>query len=119
MMEPWIGVDLDGTLAITGQGSWRHTIGRPIQAMVERVKFWRGMGIEVRVMTARVCDDPTGSVKRNIERWCSEVLGEVLPVTNVKDYGMLCLYDDRCVQVESNTGIILGDDTYGPKLRAW
>ena len=30
--------------------------------------------------------------------------GVVLPVTNVKDWHMLELWDDRAVQVEPNTG---------------
>lgn len=31
-------------------------------------------------------------------------LGRVLIITNEKDYGMIELWDDRCVQVEINTG---------------
>lgn len=108
MFDEWYGFDLDGTLAIQGQGSWKYTIGRPIPIMVERVKMLRSLGKTVKIFTARVCSDPTGSVQRNIERWCLEVIGEVLPVTNQKDYGMVELYDDRAIQVEFNTGNLIG-----------
>jgi len=41
-MNPWIGVDLDGTLAV--YDGWRgpEHIGPPVPAMVERVKRWNG-----------------------------------------------------------------------------
>jgi len=44
-----------------------------------------------------------------IQDWCEEHLGKRLPVTNVKDFGMIQCYDDRAVQVEMNTGRIVGD----------
>jgi hypothetical protein len=43
-------------------------------------------------------------VVRPIEAWCVEHIGVVLPVTNVKDFGMIELWDDRAVQVVPNTG---------------
>ena len=105
MAEGWIGVDLDGTLAYS-DGSWRgpHYIGAPIMPMVRRVREWLVSGIEVRIMTARVCDgDPEGS-RPYIENWCRKYLGQKLPVTNEKDYDMIELWDDRAVQVIPNTG---------------
>jgi hypothetical protein len=39
-----------------------------------------------------------------IDAWCLEHLGRTLEVTAIKDYGMLQLWDDRCVQVIPNTG---------------
>jgi hypothetical protein len=47
-------------------------------------------------------------IRKAIEAWCLEHVGEVLPVTNVKDFGMVCLYDDRAIQVEINTGRLIG-----------
>lgn len=84
--------------------------------MVARVKKWLDEGKKVRIMTARVFSD--GSVTRDrevylatkyIHGWCLEHLGLVLPVTCVKDFGMITLYDDRAVQVELNTGRIVGE----------
>lgn len=111
----WIGVDLDCTLAIYDKWRGENHIGEPIPAMVERVKQWRAQGQEVRIFTARVaghgmCDITTGGTIdaiTPIQEWCQKHLGEVLPITNVKDFGMMELYDDRCVQVEANTGRLL------------
>lgn len=117
-MSGWIGVDLDGTLAhYTGWKGENH-IGAPIPLMVERVKAWRAAGREVKIFTARVAGDaqwigPMGipdpmtksEARKEIEAWSLEHLGEVLPVTCAKDYGMVELWDDRCVQVAINTGI--------------
>lgn len=135
MTEPqgWIGVDLDGTLAeYNGWVSEEH-IGRPIPAMVERVQAWLAEGLDVRIFTARVNDAlplkavapfdakqpatlwvrPDQQVRAIIETWCSVHIGQVLPVTNCKDYGMVRLYDDRCTQVEANTGRLIGSSTRG------
>lgn len=108
-MSGWIGVDLDGTLAEYGGWKGEAHIGAPIAPMVDRVKTWRAAGLDVRIFTARVCADggdqrDVATVRGYIERWCLEHLGEVLPVTNVKDYGMVELWDDRAVQVVCNTG---------------
>lgn len=107
----WIGVDLDGTLAHY-EGWAGGVIGAPIPAMVDRVKQWVRDGREVRVFTARVHGhlkprlDGRGleDVITPIEDWCKKHLGVVLPVTNVKDFAMVELWDDRAVQVIPNTG---------------
>lgn len=109
-MTGWIGVDLDGTLA--RYDTWRgpETIGPPIPEMVERVLALLYQGWEVRIFTARVSDDPNGTALGHIQRWCEKHLGVKLPVTCIKDYNMVLFYDDRAVQVEPNTGKILGVD---------
>jgi hypothetical protein len=115
----WIGVDLDGTLA--HYDSWRGVehVGEPIGPMVERVKRWLAAGLDVRIFTARVdggtvalsMGDKNGEAHRDVERvvqhiheWCDRHIGQRLPVTCKKDYGMIELWDDRAVQVEPNTG---------------
>jgi len=50
----WIGVDLDGTLAIYTELTPLLKIGEPIPPMVDRVKRWIAEGHEVRIMTARM-----------------------------------------------------------------
>lgn len=108
----WIGVDLDGTLAEYHGWEGPERIGKPIPEMVARVKRWLADGKEVRVFTARVGPQPTQeevSVARSaIERWCIDNLGQVLQVTATKDFEMGRLFDDRCIQVETNTGRIIG-----------
>lgn len=109
-MSGWIGVDLDGTLAHYSGWQGGDHIGEPIPAMVERVKAWVAEGRDVRVFTARAYRSPYTTkveydiVINEIHEWCETHIGRKLPVTNQKDYGMVELYDDRCVQVIMNTG---------------
>lgn len=52
--QGWIGVDLDGTLAVYDKWvGWWH-IGEPVPKMLERVKLWLSIGTRVKIMTARV-----------------------------------------------------------------
>ena len=101
MISGWIGVDLDGTLAHYGGWVGPDHIGEPIPAMVSRVRAWLSKGIEVRIFTARA------SVPEQIPpvaAWSLKHIGVALAVTNVKDFGMVELWDDRCVRVVANTG---------------
>ena len=102
----WIGVDLDGTLA--KYESWEkngETIGEPVPEMLFRVKNWVVNGKTVKIFTARASvSDQIPPIKE----WCKKHgLGD-LEVTNVKDFGMIELWDDRAVAVEMNTGRVLG-----------
>jgi hypothetical protein len=118
-MSGWIGVDFDGTLA-TYDG-WRgpEHLGEPIAPMVQRVRTWLAEGQDVRIVTARMAVRPgepdvngnaypAESIARQralIEAWCQQHLGRVLPITASKDFQLIELWDDRCVQVIPNTGI--------------
>lgn len=109
-MAGWIGVDLDGTLAHYDGWKGIEHVGVPVTAMVERVKAWLAEGREVRIFTARVsCAEPERSqVIDIIDNWCTRAGLPQLRVTNVKDFGMIELWDDRCVQVVPNTGERVG-----------
>ncbi len=120
----WIGVDLDGTLAEYDGWKGATHIGKPIAVMVQRVKDWIAEGYEVRIFTARVfcpkSDTPDGvrwkesvDARLAIQDWCRENLGMELMITCEKDYGMIELWDDRCVQVVANTGQPVGASTRG------
>lgn len=114
--DEWIAVDLDGTLAeYTGWQGLDH-IGPPIPAMVERIKRYAATGTSFRIFTARM-SDPDGPEKtrfiENMGAWCQQHLGFVLPVTNVKDFAMSELWDDRAVAVEANTGKFLSPSRRG------
>lgn len=103
----WIGVDLDGTLAVYHTGSGLGEIGAPIPAMLARVKKWVAEGQEVRIVTARADPDfPEQEVM--IREWCIAQGLPSLAVTVSKDFRMIALYDDRAVQVEANTGRLIG-----------
>lgn len=105
-MSGWIGVDLDGTLAL--YDGWRgiEHIGEPVRPMMERVRNWLGEGIEVRIFTARVAvpEPERTQVVSAIHAWLERQGLPALAVTNVKDFGMLELWDDRAVQIIPNTG---------------
>lgn len=111
MQKGWIGVDLDGTLAYyDGWRGIRH-IGEPIPMMLGRVKEWLAEGkYDVKIFTARVCQPQDGysvvEIKRIIQNWTKEYLDVRLPVTNEKDFAMVELWDDRCVRVIKNEGIV-------------
>jgi len=45
-----------------------------------------------------------------IEEWCLKHIGQVLPVTNRKDYFCKALYDDRAHRVEQDTGRLIGEE---------
>lgn len=105
-MRGWIGVDLDGTLAHYDGWKGIEHIGDPVPAMVERVRRWLDEGKSVKIFTARVCRD-RDEVVQHIHRWCAKHGLPPLEVTNVKDFGMIELWDDRCVAVEPNTGVRL------------
>src|SRR5690349_14560656 len=98
----WIGVDLDGTLAV--YDGWKDgQIGEPVPLMLARVKKWRSDGQAVKMFTARVCSNDPEQLQL-IRNWCLKHVGEALEVTATKDFAMIELWDDRCVQVIPNTG---------------
>lgn len=107
----WIGVDLDGTLAFYDGWGGVDDIGAPLAPMVDRVKGWLADGKTVKIFTARMhghgaplIGGGVADVKTPIEAWCKLHIGQVLEITNVKDFGMIELWDDRAVQVETNVG---------------
>ena len=106
----WIGCDLDGTLALYDGWKGAEHIGEPIPLMLERVKNWLAEGVTVKIVTARVSGPDMAVAFDAIEKWCNQHIGQVLPITNKKDFGMIVLYDDRCVQVERNTGVLIGKE---------
>lgn len=111
----WIGVDLDGTLAMYTSWQGVDHVGDPIPAMVDRVKRWLAEGYEVRIFTARVgnFDREAEIAGKAIRDWTEKHLGQRLAVTCQKDYGMIELWDDRAVQVIPNTGEPVGQSTRG------
>lgn len=93
----WIGVDFDGTLVHYDHFRGEGHVGEPVDPMVKKVRKWLAEGKDVRLFTAR---KPHPAIRK----WMKDHLGQVLPITNVKDRFMQALYDDRAVQVERNTG---------------
>jgi len=105
----WIGFDLDGTLAHYDEWMGVEHIGKPIKPIVDIAKKYVEDGQEIKIFTARVSvSEQIFDAMRYIKEWLREAgLPADLEITCEKDYHMHMLYDDRCVQVEPNTGKIL------------
>lgn len=100
--SPWIGVDLDGTLAKDGfDADNPDRIGEPVGPMMERLRQWLSEGKSVKIFTARA------SVPRQValvKQWLKEQKLPDLEVTNAKDFKMVELWDDRAIRVDRNSG---------------
>ncbi len=105
----FVAVDLDRTLAYF---EWKPgysplTIGGPIISRIVQVRGWLKRGIPVKLVTARVSSnhpftDTRAAVRRNIENWCIENLGQHVEVTSEKGFGCRALLDDIAVPVTPN-----------------
>lgn len=97
----WIGVDLDGTLAVYTKWVGPTHIGAPVPKMLERVKQWVKDGHLVKIFTARAADPSTVP---HIQAWLVKNGLPALEVTNKKDLATMEIWDDRAVQIIRNTG---------------
>lgn len=105
---PWIGVDLDGTLAHYDKYVSPGHIGPMIPKMKEIIIQWLKNGYRVKIMTARMSHEETADQsKEAIQDWLEENGLPRLDVTCIKDYKMIRLYDDRAIQVLPNSGTTL------------
>lgn len=114
--KPWVGVDLDGTLA-RGEDDpkkWSMaTVGEPILPMVAKVKALMESGVTVKIFTARVgglySDNINARIQAELARrvvaaWTKEVFGFELEVVAYKDMDTLEIWDDIAISVVRNTG---------------
>ena len=111
----WIGVDLDGTLAY--YEGWRGLdyIGKPIPGIRARVLEWIEQGYRVKVFTARA-SVPEGV--EPIKNWLAENGFPELEITSSKDFHMIELWDDRAIQVVTNSGSPILSARWGAQPRA-
>ena len=98
----WIGFDLDGTLA--HYDSWQGIghIGEPIPTMINVLRAFLTAGHRCKIFTARAVNGEEQI--KHIQDWLEAQGLPRLEVTATKDYYMECFFDDRCFQVETNTG---------------
>jgi len=113
--KPWIGVDLDGTLAEATPWQGIEHIGPPVPLMLRRVKAWIEKGVRVKIMTARA-GDPLGITAT--QQWLVAQGLPALEVTDRKDFGMIELWDDRAIQVVQNTGMCFLGTSYFARPKA-
>lgn len=99
--EPWIGVDLDGTLA--EYHGWRgpEHIGAPIPAMMKLVKALHRSGEKIKIFTSRAMYP---NQVPYVREWLHNHGLPAFEVTCLKDEGLVVLYDDRCVPIKTNKG---------------
>lgn len=104
-MSGHILCDFDATLAHYESG-WaaQGILGKPIPLTLERVKQKLQEGVEVRIFTARVYGSDCEKNTKSIQDWTQEYLGVRLPVTCMKDWDTLEIWDDRARSFEYNTG---------------
>ena len=110
----WIGVDFDATIAEYDGWKGPLVLGKPIPAMVERVKTWLAAGYEVRIFTARaemVGHEDYEPMIAAMKAWCLEHVGQELAITATKDFGCIFIVDDRAISCEPNTGRLLFEPT--------
>jgi len=101
--QGWIGVDLDGTMAVDDGIKDENHVGEPIEPMVRQVRKWLMEGRDVRIFTARR-PHPV------IRKFSKDNFGKILPITNIKDHNMQAMVDDRAVAIKRNEGEPFSDD---------
>lgn len=114
-LQPWIGVDLDGTLAEATPWKGMSHIGPAVPLMLRRVRLWLEKGARVKIVTARA-GDPEGL--KATQAWLKANGLPDLEVTDRKDFGMIELWDDRAIQVVQNRGICFLGTSYFARPKA-
>lgn len=95
--KKWIGVDLDGTLAKYDGWKGINNIGEPYPMVLKLIKEILEIGeYDIKIFTARVSEGEAAIIP--IKKYCLTHIGQELEITNVKDFSMIELWDDRCVR---------------------
>lgn len=107
MGKGWYGFDLDKTIATYYGTEGPDEVGEPlgidkINSAFNILLGYIEQGKCCKIMTARAnhpeCIKP-------IQDWCEKYLGCILEITSKKDHEMICLFDDRAIGVDCETGI--------------
>ena len=97
----WIGMELDGTLAQCTTPQSMAVIGDPVDAMLNRIRQWQMVGVDVRIFTARAGDPEQEAM---IAQWLEQHGLQPMPITNQKDFQMSQFFDCHAVHVIHNAG---------------
>ena len=107
MTDWWIGIDLDGTLAIDSGWKGVEHIGELANSeLAQGIQELVDNGIRVKIFTARA-DYPQST--KIIQDYLASYDLPKLEVTNVKDRWCYQIWDDKARQVKYNKGTFLGD----------
>lgn len=111
MGQGWVGIDLDGTLALYTAWEGIDKIGEPVEPMLNLVKDLIARGVHIKILTARVSsrvpEEQRALAKTAINQWTEKYFNRTFPITAEKDFAMIECYDDRAITVEYNTGQIM------------
>lgn len=103
--EHVIAVDLDGTLAEYHGWQGVGHIGKPVPAMVEKVRKAKAEGKKVWIFTARVSEPVDAKEAAEvIQAWCGDYDIPFDGITANKRKFFKEFWDDRAVQIVPNTG---------------
>lgn len=100
----WIGFDFDGTLVGPPSPLYNKNYGPDHPEIVNFMRLLIEQGAEVRIFTARGCDEAR---KRVVKEWLRERGLPELEITDKKDFDMVASFDDLCVPVHSQNGNIM------------
>jgi hypothetical protein len=134
-IKPWVGIDLDKTLAEATDEYQEGKIGKPLWPMVNFAHWQLNLGNKVKIFTSRA-DNPADI--EAIKAWLIDEAGlplkreefekaklagnapDELEVSNIKDKGCIMLIDDLAWHARPNTGLVEGmslPNNKGPATR--
>lgn len=103
VMQNWLAVDLDGTLAEYHGFQGVDHIGNPVPSVVEALKERYRQGWKIAIFTARLEDDD-GTAESHIVKWLMHWDIPSHEITNKKRKVFREFWDDRAVQIIPNVG---------------
>lgn len=103
-MTRTIFVDFDGTLAKQDIDRYKRQIGEPIFSMIDKVKTELDKGSRVVIFTARASYWADDHEKSDIEQFCLKHIGQILPITAIKEHYIDEIWDDRAREIIKNQG---------------
>ena len=103
-IKHWAGFDFDGTLVEYPKSGQRY--GKDNEKVIGIFKYFMDHGITVKVVTARAAYP---EMRQVIQSWLDAHGWGHIEITDKKDYGMLVLFDDLAITIDSKSGEIATD----------
>jgi hypothetical protein len=97
----WVGMDFDGVLAQCTTPQSLFSMGEPVETMLNRVKQWQMVDVDVRLFTARAGDPAQVAM---IAEWLQDHGLKPMRITDQKDFQMAQFFDCHAVHVIHNMG---------------
>lgn len=105
-MKNHILFDFDGVLVCSHDSEF---VGRPVDEMIDLVKYYINNSVPVRIFTARSHPANPNWEKdiKEVKDFCKKFFGKQLPVVCSKNPSTVKIYDDRAIQVRRNQGLLV------------